>query len=214
MSLKPDYSNYTIAELQESLAVVDGRKYPENKAALEAELAARKASGEYEREAAAAEESRKEKEAARTAFAKKARVFTAWYLVVSPIVVLSMFNYRQLPQMSGLQLLLVALIVAYLAMSHWAGIGLLRDRPWAERLAIGTLILQVVRFSSDVFYLQVLPLAGIFVSLGEYIVLDIRFRWEPSVQVSWGVDRPLQLGVNLVAIAMIYYLVRSRIESD
>ena len=45
-----DYTKYSLAELREALSTVDGLQYPENKAALEAELQRRVDSGEVERE--------------------------------------------------------------------------------------------------------------------------------------------------------------------
>ena len=206
MSLKPDYAGYTIAELEESLRMVDGSKYPENKAALEAELEARKASGEYEREQAAAEEERKEKAVADKAFAEKARIFIAWYLVLSPIAILYYFNFQSTGMPIWLTATVVSIFVVYLAISHWAGRALLKDKSWAHPAAVAVLALQLLRLKTDALYLKLLSFLGIYLTLGEGGTIGFSFLIEPGISLSVGNDVPWEIGINIVAALMIYYL--------
>lgn len=204
--MKPDYAGYTIAELEESLRMVDGSKYPENKAALEAELEARKASGEYEREQAAAEEERKEKAVADKAFAEKARIFIAWYLVLSPIAILYYFNFQSTGMPIWLTATVVSIFVVYLAISHWAGRALLKDKSWAHPAAVAVLALQLLRLKTDALYLKLLSFLGIYLTLGEGGTIGFSFLIEPGISLSVGNDVPWEIGINIVAALMIYYL--------
>ena len=82
-----DYTRYSLAELHEALGIVDGRRYPENKAAIEAEIQARIDSGAY-----AEEEQAEEKQQAATArkkidFARKAKPYILG-TVVSGVAIL------------------------------------------------------------------------------------------------------------------------------
>ena len=214
MSLKPDYAGYTIAELEESLRMVDGSKYPENKAALEAELEARKASGEYEREQAAAEEERKEKAVADKAFAEKARIFIAWYLVLSPIAILYYFNFQSTGMPIWLTATVVSIFVVYLAISHWAGRALLKDKSWAHPAAVAVLALQLLRLKTDALYLKLLSFLGIYLTLGEGGTIGFSFLIEPGISLSVGNDVPWEIGINIVAALMIYYLFAARRKID
>ncbi len=214
MSLKPDYAGYTIAELEESLRMVDGSKYPENKAALEAELEARKASGEYEREQAAAEEERKEKAVADKAFAEKARIFIAWYLVLSPIAILYYFNFQSTGMPIWLTATVVSIFVVYLAISHWAGRALLKDKSWAHPAAVAVLALQLLRLKTDALYLKLLSFLGIYLTLGEGGTIGFSFLIEPGISLSVGNDMPWEIGINIVAALMIYYLFAARRKID
>ena len=214
MSLKPDYTSYTIAELEESLRMVDGSKYPENKAALEAELEARKASGEYEREAAAAEEARKEKAVADKAFAEKARVFIAWYLILSPIAILAYFNFQSTGMPVWLAATVVSIFVVYLAISHWTGRGLLKDRSWAHTAAVIVLALQLVRINSDALSVQLLSLVGFYATFSVDGTIGFDLRLAPGLNISWGNSVPFEIGINIIAALMIYYLFAARRKVD
>ncbi len=208
--MTPDYTSYTIAELEESLRVVDGRKYPENKAALEAELEARKASGAYEREMAEAEAARKEQAVADKAFAEKARTFIAWYLVVSPIAILYYFNFESTGMPIWLAATLISLFIVYLAVSHWAGRGLLKGKSWAHPTAVVVVALQLVRINSEVLYLKLLSFVGFYVTLSVDGTIGFTFLIEPGINIAWGNPVPFEIGFNLVAAFMIYYLFAAR----
>lgn len=208
--MAPDYTTYTVAELEESLAIVDGRRYPDNKAALEAELEARKASGAYEREMAEADEARKEKAVADKAFAEKARTVIAWYLVLSPIAILSYLNFQSTGMPIWLAATLISLFIAYLAISHWAGRGLLKSKAWAHPTAIVVLALQLVRINSDALFVQLLSFVGFYFTLSVDGTIGFAFLVEPGFNIAWGNQAPFEIGVNLVAAFMIYYLVAAR----
>ncbi len=73
MAAPPDLSNYSIPDLQEALATIDGRTHPENKAALERQLQARKDSGEFDRFMKESQQADKEQHARKVDFAKSMR---------------------------------------------------------------------------------------------------------------------------------------------
>lgn len=194
--------------------MVDSRKYPENKAALEAELEARKASGAYEREVAATEEARKEQAVAAKAFAEKARLFIAWYLILSPIAILSYFNFQSTGMPIWQAATLISLFVIYLGVSHWAGRGLLKDKSWAHPAAITVLALQLIRINADVFYFKLLSFVGFYLTLSIDGTIGFAFLIEPGLSIAWGNQVPFEIGINLVAAFMIYYLVAARRDVD
>ncbi len=79
---QPDYSKYSIPELQEALSTVDEQKYPETKAAIEAELQKRKDSGEYERHIQERMLELDRREQGRRRLARAARPWVAGYGLV------------------------------------------------------------------------------------------------------------------------------------
>lgn len=208
-----DYSSYTIAELQESLRVVDAQRYPENKVAIEAELEARVQSGDFERQVAAEVEARQQKAVADKAIAEKATVFIAWYLILSPIVILSYLNVRLTAGLFWIAAFFAAFAI-YLAASHWVGRALLKGKTWAYPAAIAILSLQVLRITSDAIYVQILSLVGGYVTFGEGGSIGIAGYLEPGIQVSWGNQMPFEIGINILAILMIYYLAAARREIE
>lgn len=216
-----DYTNYTIAQLQESINVVDGNRFPENKAALEAELKSRIQSGGLAREAAeqevvkkeiAAEQEivRKEKAISAKGFAKKARVVIAWYLILSPIVIL----YQISLNVSGPSIWVVAMIIApmaaFLMISHWAGIGLLKGKTWAHWAALAVLASQLVRIQSDAIILQFLSLVGVYITIDEDISIGILALFAPGIQLSFANDVHFELGLNVLIAPLIRFLIIAR----
>ena len=206
-----DYSGYTIAELREALRAVDGYKYPENKAAIEAELQARVDSGELAREQAEARRAAREKATRKLLFAKRARVYIAWYLLLSPALVI--FGYSI--DSAGLiqRGLSVLLGLVFMAASIAAGIGLLKREAWGHWIAVVVLGSQALRIQSEVFTFNFLSSIAVYAGYqqGGTIFLDARF--EPGFVISTGGRAPFWIEVNLLVIALLHLLFKAREEA-
>ena len=202
----PDYSSYSLSELNEALHVVDGQRYPENKAALEAELQSRKESGRYDEELRALEQEALAKVEATKDFAMKAESIIAWYLVVTGgFVLLSQLLWP--PQVSGILNVVIVLVgLAYMLGTVIAGIGLMKKRPWSHTLAIGLLGAQVVAAGSSVFSFKVLSAAGGYVTFASGGNIGISASFEPGFSVYIGQPTPFFLGINLFVIWLIFLL--------
>lgn len=207
--MRIDYSVYSIAELQEALRSVDGITYPENKAAIEEELAARKASGEYDREVDKTAQELVDETRARFEFAKKARVVIAWYLIMAPIITLAHISLQMTMPSTWALVVAIAVFSAFFITSHSAGIGLLKGKRWAQSLAIAVLAVQVVSVQSGAVVFQALSLAGAYLTIGAGASIGFWFSYNPGIRFFLDAGMPFQLGFNVLAIVLIYFLLAS-----
>ena len=144
-----DYTKYTIAELRQALSTVDGDKYPENKAALEAELQKRIDSGEVEREKQARNLENHEKEQGHRRFARAARPWIGLYLMGAPLILLSL-GMHKLKIVGWITYTVWGLVALYAGIAVVAGYGLWKRKDWSRRMAISVFALQVVNIQSGV----------------------------------------------------------------
>ena len=203
-----DFSGYSIAELNEGLAIVDGRKNPENKAAIEAELQARKDSGAYESEQAAAILSEKERTAAKVSSAKRATKFVAWFLILSP-----MLAFSGCTTTAGEQSFLALGIVVGLLfsiISICAGIGLLKERDWGHWAAVAVLGIQVLRVESEVFIFNFLSSVGLFTFYAEGGDIGFSVEFDPGFLLAIDPGANLLVGVNLFVVGLLVILATAR----
>ncbi len=212
-----DYSTYTIAELREALASVDGNQYPDNKAALEAELQARVDSGEVEREMEEQERETRSQEQDLRRFARGARQWIGLYLMGAPLILLNMGT--QMPKSLGwLAYALWGFGVLYVGVSTLAGYGLWKQKDWGHRPAIGVLALQVINLQSGFLQYSLTSAISGYV----YVAAQAGFEFGVSAFLNTGGfrfaagDLPLtfNLGVNLVALFLIWLLFKGRQPLD
>lgn len=203
-----DCSDYSIPELEEALGTVDGRRYPQNEAALRRELEARKASGEYERFMAQREKPAKQKRKDRIGFARRMRPVVAVYLLVSAAAFAAAVFVEQLSPAEHAASLLLALAFAAVAAS--AGLGLLLGKAWGHWVAVLVLAVQVVRFQLEGIVFSPPSLLGIYVQVGEGGTLGFNAELEVGFRFGWGTDAPMLFAVNLLAVALIAYLFTAR----
>ncbi len=212
-----DYTKYSLAELREALSTVDGVRYPENKAAIEAELKKRIDSGEVEREQKARTAREHEKEQGHRRFARGARQWIGLYLMGAPLMLIG----------AGVQLqggstwaayVIYGLGVLYTGVSVVAGFGLWKLKEWGRRLAIGVFAMQAVSIqSSFMVYSLTSALSGFF-----YIGFPGHLEFGVSGYITTGGfqfvigELPLSftLAVNLVAIFLIWLLIKARQPLD
>lgn len=205
-----DYSGYSISELQEALGTVDGDRYPENKAAIEAEIASRKASGEYDKHLAERQEVDVEHEKSAITFARKARVVVAWFLILSPVLLLNFLNFNATGPSAWIVITLTIAFAAYLIASHVAGIGLLKNKPWAHWVAIGLLAMQVLRLESETLYFEILSFVGVYFTTSSSGNIGFEISLAPGLTLLVGADLSFEIGINLLAMLMIYWLIKAR----
>ncbi len=205
--MTPDYSEYSLADLREALGNVDGRRYPENKAAIEAEIQSRKDNGEY-----AAEEQALEAEAAAQAkrkfdFAQSAQPTIAWYLIVSGgfILATSLFS---LPSVSSLmQAAVLAIGLLYFLANVIGGVALLKNRSWGPMVVVGLLCVQLIQVSSSVFSFKALSAFAFYLNIGSGWTVGVSAEFEPGFWVVLGGVQPALLGVNIYVAWLIILVV-------
>lgn len=207
--MAPDYTQYSLADLREALGTVDERRFPENKAAIEAEIQARIDSGAYAEEEQAEREQQQATARKKIDFARKSRPYIAKYLIGTSGFVL-VWNILQPPSLGGaLQTAVFVCGMAYMFGTVVSGLAIHRGRSWGSTLAIGLLCVQLVEIVSTAFSLKVLSALGFYVTLS--INGDIGFdaSFKPGVFVTVGTPQPLTIGLNLFVAWLIYLLVKA-----
>ena len=207
-----DYSGYSISELQEALRAVDGNRYPANKAAIEAELQARKDSGEFAQEELNAKEAAREQAVAKLNFALKARVVIAWYLIVSPAIVLTGFSISA--GSLAMQALTIFVGLVFVSTSVLAGIGLLKKKMWGHWAAVAVLGSQVLRIQSEAFVFNFLSSVGIYVYYAQGGDVGFDARFEPGFGLGFGTATTLWIGVNLFVVVLLNFLFTATEETE
>lgn len=203
--MKPeiDCSNYSIPELEEALATVNERMYPENKAALERELQARKDSGEFDRYMEAARSAQEKKSAKDLRFALEMRRAIGIYLIIAAIYSLAevLLDARETP----VGLIPIFIIGLFLVASFAGGIGLILTRTWGHWMAIAVLGLQLLKVQFDGFAYSILSLFSIYlyVAGGEF---GISASFDSDFALAVGRSAPPWFGLNIFSVALIGFL--------
>ncbi|MBT8101179.1 MAG: hypothetical protein KJO82_15600 [Gammaproteobacteria bacterium] len=204
-------SEYSIPELLEAIAAVDGNRFPENKLALEKELEARKESGEYDRYRQQALEAGQRQLEKKAAFAKKMQKVIAVYLIVAAVYGLVMvFAGVFSPALPGG---LLALFVVFSATSLAGGAGLLLAKPWAYWVSVAVLGIQIIEIQAMGIAFGVLSLAGVYFYIAAGGTVGITATFSPSIVLDVGSNGPFLFGINLLAIVFIAYLFSARDDS-
>ncbi len=212
MSAPPDFSNYSIPDLQEALATIDGRTHPENKAALERELQARRDSGEFDRFIEESRRTEKEQHARKVGFAKSMRKVIGVYLVASSLYAIAGVSLTASGSRAGIALLVF--MILFLVASFAAGVGLLLRKNWAHWIAVVVLGLQLVKIQFSGFSFSVLSLVGIYLFVAGDSSIGITADFDPGVAISWGQYAPLWIGVNIFTGVLLGYLFTARERVD
>jgi hypothetical protein len=210
--MEQDYTKYSIPELQESLAIVDGTKYPENKAALELELQARRDSGEYQRFLQEQQQSEKREKVDSISFAWKMKKGIGIYLIVAALYALTGVSFNT--SGGGFAVFTVVLVTAFLIASLAGGVGLLLNKAWGHWTAVVVLGLQVVKIQAGGLVFNFLSLIGIYIYAATDWTVGITAAFEPGVTLAVGSTMPFLLGVNVFAIAMIFFLFAAQEHID
>ena len=208
-----DYSDYSNSDLREALSGVDGRRYPENQAAIEAEIKARKESGEYLANEVREEKERVDRLEEKIDFSHRARPGIAWYLIISSVFLLvnALFS---VPGVSGYgQAVFLFAAVSYAVAAVVGGIALLKEFGWGANLVIGVLSLQVVKITSSFFSLDILSMLRIYFSVGAGATIGVGFDFEPGFRLNVGGNEPFLLSVNVFIAWLIYIIVLSKMRS-
>ena len=212
-----DYTKYTVAELREALSTVDGVAYPENKAALEAELQKRVDSGEVRREREDQARKDHEKEQGNRRFARDARPWLGLYLMGAPLILISAGTQTP-PGLVWAAYLAYGLCALYVGVSVVAGYGLFKRKEWGRKMAIGVFALQVVNIQTGSFVFSLTSaLAGFF-----YISAPGSLEFGVSAYLTTGsfqfvigdLPLPFMLAINLVAVFFIWLLLKARQPLD
>ncbi len=210
-----DYTNYSIAELREAINTVDGHRFPENKAALEAELQKRIDSGEVEREEKRLEREAHSQEQDLRHFARGARQWIGLYLIGAPLILLNMSV--QMPNSVGwMAFALFGLAVLYVGVSALAGYGLWKRKDWGHRPAIVVLALQLISFQSGFLHYSLTSAISGYVYVAAPGELGVSGYISTGSFIFVAGDLPLtfSVGVNLVALVMIWLLYKGRQPLD
>jgi len=199
-----DYSKYSIPELHEALAVVDGKTYPENHAALERELQARKESGEFDRFIQEAREVEKKEAVDKVNFANKMRKVIAGYLVIAALYAITGLAINA--SSAAVERFFLILIVLLLLASFVGGVGLFLNKTWGHWTAVIVLALQVLKFQIGGVVFSVLSLVGIYVYVGANGDVGISALFDPGITLAFGSNVPWWVGVNIFVVPLIVYL--------
>lgn len=204
-----DYTQYSLAELQEALSVVDGRRYPENLAAIEAEIQARKDSGAYEREVSAIREEHSARLESELQFAQRSKPLIAWYLIVGGAFFFATFFFGQVTFTGAIGLAILSLGVVYMLATILAGVMILKDHPWGTKAAIGLLGAQLIQFESTAFTYKVSSLISGLFTLEANGVIGASVSFGSKFRILFGEPTVFLVGLNLFAAWLIYLLIRS-----
>jgi len=210
--MERDYSKYSIPELQESLAIVDGIKFPENKAALEQELQSRKQSGEFQRFLEERQESEEREKVDSINFARKMKKGIGIYLIVAALYALTGVSFDT--SGGGFSVFTIILFAVFLVASLAGGIGLLLNKSWGHWTAVVVLGIQVVKIQAGGLVFNFLSLIGIYVYAATDWVVGINAAFEPGMTLAFGSSLPFWFGVNVFAIALIVSLFTAQEDID
>lgn len=202
--MERDLTKYSIPELQEGLAIVDGTRFPENKAALEAELQARRDSGDFDRFIQESKEAEKQQAIDRISFAKKMRKAIAAYLVVSALYAFSGIGMNASSATVGG--FMFVFLILFLIATFAGGVGLFLNKPWGHWAAVTVLSLQVVKVQVGGFVFSVLSLIGIYIYAASDWVVGITASFNPGFTLAIGSNAPFWIGVNIFVIPLVVYL--------
>ena len=205
-----DYSTYSIPELQQALGSVDGKRYPENKAALERELQARKDSGEVDRYVRELRDEHRRKQIRGVRIARKVRLVIAAYLVVAPLCAFVGFEIFASSEPAGR--LLVAVSVLFLGASFAAGVGLFLNKAWGHWIAVVVLALQIVKVQAAGFVFGLLSLGGVYAYAAADGKVGVAALLDPGLVFESGSDAPVWIGVNFLVLPLIVFLFTAREE--
>lgn len=207
--MTPDYTQYSLAELQEALGIVDERRYPENKAAIEVEIQARIDSGAYAEQEQAQKEQHEATAKKRIDLARKLKPYIAKYLIGTGAFVL-VWNILQRPALDGaFQTAVFVIGMLYMLGTVISGLAIHMRKDWGTTLAIGLLCVQLVEIASTAFTIKVLSALGAYVSLSSNGDIGFNASFQPGVFVTAGIPQPFTIGVNLFVVWLIYLLVKA-----
>ena len=202
--MTPDYSDYSIQELQESLAAVDGTRYPENKKAIEAEIAKRGTSRSAEREVEELKQAARTAALSRKEIASKLRIAFGCYLMVTAPFVGYSFNLRLPEAVSWLVVVLTGICVAYVVSSLVAGYALLRDKAWGHRLAVGVIVPQLIQVESESLLFYLSSALGLFLTVTGDGSIGVTATYRAGFDLLIpGESSIFRLGINVFAIAAL-----------
>ncbi len=211
-----DYTKYSVAELREALSTVDGLKYPENKAAIEAELQKRIDAGDDVREKEQRDLIVHEKEQGHRRFARSARPWIGLYLMGAPLILLSL-GADKMKAVGWVTYTIWGLLILYVGIAAVAGYGLWKNKDWSRRLAMGVFALQIISVQSGslVFSLTSAIAAFFYIAPASFTLGVEAYLTMGGFRLAIGdLGIPLTVGFNLFAIFMIWLLVKARQPVD
>ena len=175
---------------------------------MEAELQARRDSGEFDRFMEEAEKARKQQAIDDINFARKMRKVIAGYLVISALYAFSGITINaSSTTVSGVILALFAIL---LAATFAGGVGLFLNKPWGHWAAVTVLALQVVKIQVAGFAFSLLSLIGIYVYVAGDGSIGVSANFDPGFQISIDSAGMFWLGINIFVLPMIVYLFTAR----
>ena len=209
-----DYRGYSVAELLEALASIDASKHPDNFEALNAEIARRKESGEYEEEVAASLKAAEQEHVSQVLFAVRARSWIAYYLILTAPLVAINQSYSGVPSFNGASYLYLGVGILYCSVLVFVCISMLRNKAWATNATIALLTLQIPKIQSSPLYFDIGgPLTfQINLQAGGAIGFDV--GWVPEFAIHLSPNINFLIGIDLFAVMMIVMLFLSQFEMD
>lgn len=201
-----DYSTYSLAELEEALATIDSARYPENKAALDEEIAKRKLSGEYQQELQARQEHEQEQERRRVGFARRAKPWVASYVIASsPLLFLDQV-YDSLPLVFGSPFAYLVLGTLYCLGLVVAAIGVARKVTWGSGLLAVFLGFQLFFLHSPGLSVEITSLLKFYLFATGDGSLGVLWRFDPGILVSTSAGNDFAMGIDLITLAFLWVL--------
>lgn len=206
----PDYSSYTLAELLDARSHIDEERFPERRAALDAEIAAREVPGESTTDPSATPTPVHE---------RIPKYALAVYLVASGLVSLGVcvtvvFRPGGGAGTAGMGAGLVwTYIFAVYGSMFLSGVALLKRWKFGLRLAYAAVVLQLplVQVGRITYVLSAYPLLEFKI----WPRFGLGFQLGAKASILWhSAERPLYLGLNLFALGVLsilsYHLHRRR----
>lgn len=208
-----DYSRYSLAELKEALGSVDGRRYPENKAAIEAEIQLRKDSGAYEEEERRVAENAAKAAADDIRFAQRSKPLVAWYLIAGSGLFFASLVLSKVHLSGTTGLVILGVGALYMLGCVVAGVAILNQRAWGANVAIALLALQLLEVVSSTVTLKVVSLLAVYFTIQPEFTIGFSASVGPRFRLIFGEPGGFLIGLNLFTAWLIYLLVKSGEDS-
>ena len=209
-----DYSQYSLAELEEALSTIDSARYPENRSALDEEIARRRSSGEYQQELRARQEHERERARNTVHFAGRAKPWVASYVLASsPLLFLDQV-YDSVPVIFDWPSAYLALGALYCLGLVITAAGVTRKAAWGSRFLAAFLGVQLFFLQSDGLYIEITSLLKFYVYVSGDWDVGVIWRFDPGILVSTSASSVTAIGVDLITLAFLWVLVVADREGD
>jgi hypothetical protein len=202
--MNQDYTEYSLSDLLDAQRTVDAVRYPEARAAIDAEIDRRKESGVYDEEMETLKLREQDRTGKRYRFAQNAVPFIAWYLILSGAFLAVSLLVAPPGVSSVMDLLPIGIVSVYVLASVAAGVALLKRNQLGAVFATWMLAMQIVKVTST-------PVTIMFTS-GLAIIFKVEADWTigfaghvgPAAMLLLNMPQSFSIGIDFIPAWLIH----------